>query len=702
MTELEAEQAWQGMKSGFHDIFLKRSGCLSFEELYRSAYNLVIHKHGKKLYAGVKDLVHDRVTLIAHDLRNLPDGEEFLIAVGGVWQEFNNQMRMISDVLMYMDRNFVVQQKQLNTKEMSLRIFQEIVLMDSEIGVRLIRALMKQIDVFRDSKAEKCVLHCADIVDAYMTCRKAPGCKDLIAELVVGTFIQKTFEYYSRKARKSYEDDEELYCDEASRAYQFEAELMKSIGLPLNEEGLNKAWIECNYKEIISWRLGKMMKQLQEGDQLKTMYSLYCKSDQASKYMLHLFREEVHAMISSEPENIKTTIQKLNHLKNIITRSGLGKDYISELRAEAESVFDKGTGVCKALAEWIVKNTITSSEMDSVFESFFVIFRYIVSKDIFELFYRSLLAKRLLSSSSPSSTFDPEVFLINKLKHECGASYTTKLEGMLADLESSSQLSREWGRETCMQPIILSSSIWSQFRSFTMPQSPLPASFPSDSISAFERFYGAKFQGRKLTWIHSHGTAEVRFSNFDATNFVILAVTTLQAFILSFFNQHDSLTLNFICESLKLTPEQIRKHLLSLYVNPKCRILVKDQNDTFSVNAEFFDSENKKYLKVPLIVDNGEDSFSINDFKNNEVDTGAGTEQVVLEDRKHLIEAAIVRIMKSKRQLHQNSLVIELSNILENRFLPSPNMIKDRIDNLIDREFIARDNDDVKLYYYVA
>jgi cullin 3 len=86
----------------------------------------------------------------------------------------------------------------------------------------------------------------------------------------------------------------------------------------------------------------------------------------------------------------------------------------------------------------------------------------------------------------------------------------------------------------------------------------------------------------------------------------------------------------------------------------------------------------------------------------NDIDTGMGIEQVVEEDRKHLIEAAIVRVMKTRRQLDHNGLLIEVGKILNHRFTPSVQMIKSRIENLIDREFIAKDNDDVKLYYYVA
>lgn len=74
----------------------------------------------------------------------------------------------------------------------------------------------------------------------------------------------------------------------------------------------------------------------------------------------------------------------------------------------------------------------------------------------------------------------------------------------------------------------------------------------------------------------------------------------------------------------------------------------------------------------------------------------------VEEDRKPLVEAAIVRIMKSRRLLDHNSIVAEVTRQLSARFSPSPAVIKKRIESLIDREFVERDTNDRRLYRYVA
>lgn len=85
-----------------------------------------------------------------------------------------------------------------------------------------------------------------------------------------------------------------------------------------------------------------------------------------------------------------------------------------------------------------------------------------------------------------------------------------------------------------------------------------------------------------------------------------------------------------------------------------------------------------------------------------QVDISGQTRQKVEEDRKHIIEAAIVRIMKARRVLDYNSIVTEVTRQMSGRFVPVATDIKKRIESLIEREFIERDGADRKMYRYLA
>lgn len=56
------EDIWNLLKNAIQEIQKKNNSGLSFEELYRNAYTMVLHKHGERLYNGLKEVVTDHLT----------------------------------------------------------------------------------------------------------------------------------------------------------------------------------------------------------------------------------------------------------------------------------------------------------------------------------------------------------------------------------------------------------------------------------------------------------------------------------------------------------------------------------------------------------------------------------------------------------------------------------------------------------------
>ena len=61
MDEKYVNNIWTLLKNAIQEIQKKNNSGLSFEELYRNAYTMVLHKHGEKLYTGLKEVVHDHL-----------------------------------------------------------------------------------------------------------------------------------------------------------------------------------------------------------------------------------------------------------------------------------------------------------------------------------------------------------------------------------------------------------------------------------------------------------------------------------------------------------------------------------------------------------------------------------------------------------------------------------------------------------------
>jgi hypothetical protein len=113
-----------------------------------------------------------------------------------------------------------------------------------------------------------------------------------------------------------------------------------------------------------------------------------------------------------------------------------------------------------------------------------------------------------------------------------------------------------------------------------------------------------------------------------------------------------------------------------------------EPTDMFSVNEEF--KNKNRRIKIPNLVLK---------ISKEEVQDITNTTQ---EDRKHAIEAAIVRLMKARKKMDHQSLVMECSKQLMSHFIPDPKVIKRRIEDLISREYLARDDKQTNVYNYLA
>ena len=116
---------WTVIEGAFREIHTKNASKLSFEELYRNAYKLVLKKKGEELYNRVSGLEQEllrenvrskvaqmvtpplifgatgeRVGGQAHQRR--ADGERFLRVLKDAYADHQLCMSMITDVLMYM------------------------------------------------------------------------------------------------------------------------------------------------------------------------------------------------------------------------------------------------------------------------------------------------------------------------------------------------------------------------------------------------------------------------------------------------------------------------------------------------------------------------------------------------------------------------------------------------------------------------
>jgi DNA-binding PadR family transcriptional regulator len=77
------------------------------------------------------------------------------------------------------------------------------------------------------------------------------------------------------------------------------------------------------------------------------------------------------------------------------------------------------------------------------------------------------------------------------------------------------------------------------------------------------------------------------------------------------------------------------------------------------------------------------------------------TRQSVFEDRTFFVQAIIVRIMKSRKEMTHVQLTQEILHLSKSQFAPSIQLIKKCIETLLDKQYIER-TDQRDTYRYVA
>jgi cullin 3 len=107
MDEKFVNVIWTMLKNAIQEIQKKNNSGLSFEELYRNAYTMVLNKYGEKLYTGLKEVVTEHlVSKVRRDVLSSLNNN-FLSSLNQAWNDHQTAMVMIRDILMYMDRVYV-------------------------------------------------------------------------------------------------------------------------------------------------------------------------------------------------------------------------------------------------------------------------------------------------------------------------------------------------------------------------------------------------------------------------------------------------------------------------------------------------------------------------------------------------------------------------------------------------------------------
>ncbi|KFM72708.1 Cullin-4B, partial [Stegodyphus mimosarum] len=694
LPENYKQKTWEKLQSAVIAIQTSKPISTSQEELYQAVENLCSNNMAAFLYDNLRVLCENHIKQnVDQFLPDSMDSVYFLKLLNEFWQDHCRQMIMIRSIFLFLDRTYILQSPGISSLwDMGLDMFRIHIVSHPLVQNRTVDGLLMLIDKERNGQT----------VDRSLLKSLLRMLLDLqiYQEVFEVSFLQTTEEIYAAEGQRLMQElDVPHYVQHVERRLNEEWERL----LHYLDQSTKKPLIQCVEKQLLGEHLTPILQKgldnlLEENrlSDLKLMYDLFTRAKNGLPQLcshFNLYIKKHGRVIVSNPEKDKTMVQELLEFKDrmdLIVNVCFQKNpkFLNTLKEAFEYfVNQRPNKPAELIAKFLDlklragNKEATEEELELLLDKIMVLFRYIHGKDVFEAFYKKDLAKRLLVGKSAS--VDAEKSMLSKLKQECGAAFTSKLEGMFKDMEISKELMGAFKQHLQnmkvpgnmdMSVAVLTMGYWPTYQ-------PVEVQMPPDMLKyqeVFKKFYLSKHSGRKLLWQPSLGHCVLK-AYFTAGN-KELQVSLFQALVLLMFNKEDSCSFEEIKQATAIEDGELRRTLQSLACG-KARVLQKiprgkdvQDDDKFTFNEDF----KNKYYRI-----------KINQIQMKETQEEQSiTQERVFQDRQYQIDAAIVRIMKMRKSLSHNLLITELYDQL--KFPVKPTELKKRVESLIDRDYLQR------------
>lgn len=704
-----------------------------FVTLYDLIFKMCIQREpynwSEAMYNNYTDSIlgylRDVVTKKLHESQKSDFPEEFLKEWKTRWLNQTKVVKGLSKLFMYLDRFYTITTDGvLKLEEQGYKQFKDNIF--EHFCERAKADILRCIEKERDGEQQDRML-LKEAIQVFVGIGYNYNNQKLTVyeEKLQTSIVEDAGVYHRRKAREWLDQDAcPTYLKKAEKVINQEIDRVESY---MNRVTLDPLVRECylrllkdHQEELLDKQTGveKMLSDNATED-LSRMYNLY----QRYPSDLDLIAKKVHDHIKKAGETVVNNASpqkggssadanhmlvkeliKLHAQYNDVVKTCFGGSQVFQkaLKRAFEDFINQDNRVSKLLAKFVndvlKKGTkINVSSLEETLDNVVFLYGYIQEKDIFERDYQLFLQTRLLKGQCESE--HSEKSMIAKLKSECGYQWTNKLEGMFKDV----QLSKELGEKFKADNRDIVSKYDFNFdvtvcRTGFWPSSKVIKCLMPDVLKPpaelFRKFYLGMHSGRKLEWRMDQGQAEVSVAFAKGVKRGLVCTPYQMMIMLLFATNKKVVTYQEMVDMTGIPKYEIANHILSL-CHPKVAVLLKrpntkelEDNHKFMINSKF--NSTTLQVQIPLM------KTQVNPEKEGQ------EEHFLRVQRNHQIDAAVVRIMKSRQRLKHNQLVTEVVAQIGKRFKPKMNNIKKRIEALIEQDYLERDANDRSMYNYLA
>uniref|UniRef100_A0A8D0D303 Cullin 4A n=1 Tax=Sander lucioperca TaxID=283035 RepID=A0A8D0D303_SANLU len=670
LAENYTEDTWLKLRDAVGAIQNSTSIKYNLEELYQAVENLCSYKVSPTLYKQLRQVCEDHVQAQIQQFREYPslDNLSFLKRMNRCWQDHCRQTIMIRSIFLFLDRTYVLQNSLLpSIWDTGLELFRTHIVSDSAVQKRTVDGILEQIELERngetvDRSLIRSLLGMLSDLQVY---------KDSFEE----RFLIETNRLYAAEGQRLMQErDVPEYLHHVARRLEEENDRIMSY----LDQSTQKPLISCVEKQLLGEHMTAMLQKglsiLLDGNRLTELvllYQLFSKVKGGLPTLLQFWRDYIKSFggeIVCTPEKDKDMVQDL-------------LDFKDKMDNVAQSCFTRNEGFINAMKEafeaFINKRPNKPAEL---------IAKYVDSK---------LRAGNKEATEEELERILDKIMIIFRFIHECGAAFTSKLEGMFKDMELSKDIMIQFKQyiQNQSEPSnieltvnILTMGHWPSY-------TPMEVHLPPEMVKlqeVFKLFYLGKHSGRKLQWQPTLGHAVLKAEFKEGKKEV--QVSLFQTLVLLMFNEGEEFSVEEIRTATGIEEGELKRTLQSLACG-KARVLNKNPRGKDVEDGDRFNFNNDFKHKLFRI--------KINQIQMKEtVEEQVSTTERVFQDRQYQIDAAVVRIMKMRKTLSHNLLVSELYNQL--KFPVKPGDLKKRIESLIDRDYMERDKETPNQYHYVA